>query len=306
MVNNSNQSNPNNTNKPEKQLNYPEKLQQLLTDFGKLQLIKNSIYLEYELLEIAKKYDFPLDSVRQMFKDYLRQKQDEIWQKNRLLFLLYCIEKALEIINESLKKMDLFPVLEHLSKLSILVALIVFVIEIPERAEQRAAEQTRTNYEAWGVILSNEGKPASGGRVEALQNLNQQNIPLTNINLSGAFLSDIQLPNAQLDGAILNNALLNRANLEKSYMINTKLEKVAFINANLKEANFFAADLSNAVFREADLTKASLTEANLDQADFREAQGLTISQIKQAKNWQTACYDLELQEQLAVKNSNCK
>jgi hypothetical protein len=300
MVNEPNLSNSNNTNNSEKTTSLPDELQQLLAYFDELHLNEDSIHLEYKLHHAAKRYDLPLDCVRQIFKNHCRLRQDEEWRKNRLLFLLFRIERKLEWLNQSLSRMDLFPVLEYLSKLSIIVGLIVFVCEIPERAEQRAAEQKRTNYEAWRIILASEGKQASGGRVNALQDLNKQNIPLSNTNLSGAFLSDIQLPKARLDGANLNNALLNEANLQKSILINANLQKTALLNANLKEANFFGANLSNAVLSEADLTKAVLVDANLEQADFRDAKGLTSVQLKRAKNWQSACYDPELRKQLGL------
>lgn len=308
MVNDPNPSNSNNTNHPENSTSLPDDLQQLLTYFDQLHSNEDAIHLEYKLHQAAKRYDLPLDCVRQMFKDYCRQRQDKEWRQNSLLFLLSRIERKLEWFNQSLSRMDLFPVLEYLSKLSIILALIVFVWEVPERAEQRAAEQKRSNYEAWRIILASEGKSPSAGRIDALQDLNKQKIPLSNTNLSGAFLSDIQLSEARLDGANLNNTRLNRANLQKAIMINTKLQNAALINANLKEANLLGANLSKAVLSEADLTKTILEDANLEQADLREAKGLTSVQLKRAKNWQSACYDPDLRKQLgltSVEKSKC-
>ncbi|MEQ9670829.1 pentapeptide repeat-containing protein [Coleofasciculus sp. G2-EDA-02] len=298
-------SNANNTNESTP---LPEHLQQLLAYFDQLYPIEDSIHLEYELLQVAKRCDLPLESVRQMFKNYCRQHQDKIWHQSRLLFLLSRIEKNLEWLNQSMSKMDLFPVLEYLSKLSIIVALIVFIIEIPERVQQRETEQKRTNYEAWRVILASEGKPASGGRVQALEDLNKQGIPLTNINLSGAFLSDIKLPKARLDGAKLNQTLLNGAKLQKAKLINASLQNAALIDANLKGANLLNADLSNAALSQADLTQVVLKDANLEGANLTDTKGLKILQIKQARNWQSACYDPSLRRQLgltSVQNPNC-
>jgi hypothetical protein len=312
MVNDPNQGNSNNTNNPGYSTSFPDELQQLLASFDQLHPIKDPIHIEYELLQAAKRYDLPLDCVRQMFKDYRRQRQDEIWGRSRLLLLLCRIERNMEWLNQSMSRMDLFPVLEHLSKLSIIVALIAFVGEIPERAEQRATEQKRTNYEAWRIILASEGKPPSAGRVEALEDLNKQKIPLANTNLSGAFLSDIKLPEARLDGAKLNGAVLNRANLqnavlinanlEKAALIDANLEKAALIDANLKYANLLRANLTQAVLSEADLTQADLEDANLEQADLTQAKGLTVIQLKESKNWQSACYDPDLREQLGLSS----
>lgn len=308
MMNNPNLSDSSHDNNRDDSIPLPEELQQLLASFEQLYPIEDSIHLEYELLQVAKRCDLPLDSVRKMFKKYCRQYQDKTWQQSRLLSLLSRIEHNLEWLNESMSKMDIFPVLEYLSKLSIIVALIVFIIEIPERSQQRETEQKRANYEAWRVILASEGKPASGGRIDALEDLNKQGIPLTNTNLSGAFLSEIKLPKARLDGAQLYETRLNRANLQKATLTNAKLQNAALIDANLKGANLSNVDLSNAVLSRADLTQTVLKDANLDKADLRDTKGLTILQIKQAKNWQSACYDPSLRQQLgltSVQNPNC-
>ena len=84
-----------------------------------------------------------------------------------------------------------------------------------------------------------------------------------------------------------------------------------FNNANLIRTHFNAANLSEANFSGADLSEANLSEANLSKANFGDAlllgalllgadlnkanladnvKELSISQIRTAKNWETAYY----------------
>jgi hypothetical protein len=65
-------------------------------------------------------------------------------------------------------------------------------------------------------------------------------------------------------------AILGRAKLQGAY---------------LREAKLQGADLGGA-----NLQGADLGFANLQGADLREAEGLTASQVKKAKNWQLAFY----------------
>jgi BTB/POZ domain-containing protein KCTD9 len=263
-----NDPNSSNTDNPS---DLPEGLQLALEHFGQLCKIQDPIRREYELLQAAKLCDLPLESFRQMFKDYCRQQQEKQWRRHPLSSLLWRIELTLEWLNRALSQMDLFQILEYFSKLSILIGLIVFMIETPKRAEQRAAEQKRTNYESWRIIRENEGKAASGGRIDALQDLNESHIPLSNINLAGAFLSDIKLPWVRLDGANLSNTRLNQANLQEAILTKSNLHKAWLQEANLKNAKLFGANLTDALLSEANLSEAVLTNAKLMGANLQKA-----------------------------------
>ena len=88
-----------------------------------------------------------------------------------------------------------------------------------------------------------------------------------------------------------------------------------FFGANLMRANFYHSDLSEANLKQANLSETNLTQAKLINADvtnccFRDtdlsnanlsnAKGLTIEQVKSARNWQTATYDERLRVQLGL------
>src|SRR5579884_3419511 len=59
--------------------------------------------------------------------------------------------------------------LEYLGSLSILIAVIFYFAESGDRVKQR-------HYQAWQVINTAQGKGGSGGRIEALQELNEDGV----------------------------------------------------------------------------------------------------------------------------------
>ncbi|WP_035352191.1 hypothetical protein [Edaphobacter aggregans] len=63
-------------------------------------------------------------------------------------------------------------VLERLGSFSVLAAVIFYFSESGNRVKQR-------HYQAWQVINTAQGKGGSGGRIEALQELNADKGPLS-------------------------------------------------------------------------------------------------------------------------------
>jgi hypothetical protein len=126
-----------------------------------------------------------------------------------------------------LSTLAIFTVLEYIGKLSIVVAVIFYFLEAPTRRKQ-------AQYDAWRVITSNEGKPGSGGRIQALQDLNNDHVDLSGVDLHKAFLDGVKLQQAALSVADLSVANLSVADLSV---------------ANLSVANLSRADLSVANLR---------------------------------------------------------
>ncbi len=129
--------------------------------------------------------------------------------------------------------------------------------------EQAERAKLDSNYQAWQVINSAQGKGGSGGRIEALADLLRNGVSLAGINLDGAWLEDVQLPKATLVNSSLRSAHLSRADLRGA-----NLE-----HADLTGANLVAANLSGAYLRGAILTDARLSAATLDGADLAEVIG---------------------------------
>ena len=251
-------------------------LQTITKTFDRIRVLRDPIEREYTFIEMTKQFDIPLDSLHQMFRTYcLAQEEKQAlssWWKSPL----FRLEKRLESFARFLDGMDIFKIIGKLASLSIILGVITFVAEIPQRAEREKTEQKRANYEAWQIIRSNQGQLANGGRIDALQDLHKNGIKLSDINVAKANLNDINLNGAQLEDADLSETTLHRANLSRTNLHFSNLRKSEGFNTNLSEANLFVAKLDDAVFfnpnlNKADLRRASLRNTQLSAADLRGA-----------------------------------
>jgi hypothetical protein len=107
-------------------------------------------------------------------------------------------------------------------------------------------------------------------------------------------LSDTYLPRVDLkrgtvvEGAHLEGAQFINANLDHAMLREVNLENAILIGANLRYANLYKANLQN----------TNLFEADLEEADLQWAKGLTIEQVKEAKNWNKAIFSQEFENKL--------
>ena len=204
---------------------------------------------------------------------------------------------------------------------SILVAVWLFFLEAPERDK-------KAHYEAWKTIDSAHGLRNSYARLQALQDLNSDRIPLigfsapeadlrginlegadltnaylsgadlTNANLSNANLSHANLVETKLTNANLRNSQLTGANLSYADLIEANLQDVDFVGANIIGTNFVRANLAQAYFGDVRFNECLLTDANLSKTKFFGVENLTIKQVKEAKNWSEAIYDAKMSARL--------
>ncbi|MEM8677041.1 MAG: pentapeptide repeat-containing protein [Cyanobacteria bacterium P01_G01_bin.67] len=204
---------------------------------------------------------------------------------------------------------------------SILVAVWLFFLEAPERDKQ-------AHYEAWKTIDSAHGLRTSYARLQALQDLNNDRIPLRGFNapeadLRGIDLSEADLRHAYLSGADLSNANLSHANLSHANLVETKLtnanlshclltganlsygdlieadlQEVDFVGANIVGANFVRSNLAQAYFGDVNFNECILDDANLQKTKFFGVENLTVGQIKSGKNWSEGIYDARILFQL--------
>ncbi|MEL6929280.1 MAG: pentapeptide repeat-containing protein [Cyanobacteria bacterium J06600_6] len=200
---------------------------------------------------------------------------------------------------------------------SILVAVLLFFLEAPERSK-------KAHYEAWKTIDSAHGLRTSYARLQALQDLNSDRVPLRGFNapeadLRGIDLSGADLSNAYLSGADLSNANLSSANLSHANLVETKLnnanlassqltganlsyadlieadlQEVDFVGADIVGANFIRANLTQAYFGDTNFNQCRLDDANLQKTKFFGVENLTVEQVKTAKNWSQGIYDAKL------------
>ena len=132
-------------------------------------------------------------------------------------------------------------------------------------AERHAVIRARkdTNYQAWQVINSAQGKGGSGGRVDALADLVRNDVSLAGINLDGAWLESIDL----------RNAMLAMASFEKTNLQGARLDGARLDGASFRGATLTAVSFADASLRGADLTGARLSAANLAGADLTDVRG---------------------------------
>ena len=192
----------------------------------------------------------------------------------------FALEWIWEWIAYALSNWTFLEVLDYLETFSVLVAVIFYFSESGDRVKQR-------HYQAWQVVNTSQGKGGSGGRIEALQELNADRVALVGVDVSGAFLQGIRLDKARL----------LRANLSAADVRESKFISADFTSADLRSANFRESDLSRSSFRAtildesdftgadltgADLADASLEDADLSNADLRDIHWEHIAKIKNA------------------------
>ena len=171
---------------------------------------------------------------------------------------------ALAWISWGLSHWALLDVLEHLGTFSVLIAVIFYFADSGNRVKQK-------HYQAWQVINTAQGKGGSGGRIEALQELNSDHVSLTGVDASGAFLRGIHLEAAHLERADLHAADLRNGDLSAARLSDSNLRSANFREANLTGADLHAADLEDADLTQANLHSANLAGTDLSRADLRYA-----------------------------------
>jgi hypothetical protein len=190
------------------------------------------------------------------------------------------LEWGCEWLAFGLSNWILLEVLDYLGTFSVLIAVIFYFSESGDRTKQR-------HYQAWQVINTAQGKGGSGGRIEALQELNADRVPLVGVDVSSAFLQGVKLRNADLLRANLSAADLRNADLEGSNLALASLDSANLRNASLDharcaQADFRDADLNGSSLVGADLSGASVEDADLRSADLRDLAWRGIASVKEA------------------------
>jgi hypothetical protein len=225
----------------------------------------------------------------------LHQKREKplIWREQRArsphatLTPFFAIEWLWEWLAYALSRWTFLEVLEYLSSLSVLIAVIMYFMEAPARVQQK-------HYQAWQVINTAQGKGGSGGRIDALYQLNKDGIPLIGVDISHSFLQGVRLPNAKLSRAdltavdardsILDNSDLSFANLNSANFRGAKLRKALLREVNLSEADLNGSDLSGSDLTDATLDNADLRYANLSDIAWNHLKSIQGADIFGVKN----------------------
>jgi hypothetical protein len=211
------------------------------------------------------------------------RKRPEPWHqyadsRHRWLVPFHGLEWMFEWTAYYLSRWALLEVLEYLGALSVLIAVVFYFAETGDRIKQK-------HYQAWQVINTAQGKGGSGGRIEAMQELNMDGVPLVGVDASGAFLFGIRLPRASLSrcnladcdlrDSDLSGSNLSWSDLRSANFRHAKLHDVIFANSNLSGVDFVGAELWNA-----DLSGARLGNTDLRFADLRGIRWRHIADIQ--------------------------
>ena len=192
----------------------------------------------------------------------------------------WAVEWICEWIAFALNHWTFLEVLEYLEGFSVLIAVIFYFSESGDRLNQK-------HYQAWQVINTAQGKGGSGGRIEALQELNKDGVPLVGVDVSGAFLQGLSLERAPLlrsdfNAADLRNSDFNFADFSDADLRAANFRQSHLRNTGLQRANLTDADLSDADLSEADFSGATLTNADLRNATLAKLRWRDIRNIKNA------------------------
>jgi BTB/POZ domain-containing protein KCTD9 len=285
--------------------------QALKDSFKKVNIQKTYLEQECQLLQEANSFDMPLDSYRKMFDIYSKGRIDEPiiaspkinWKKWWLAPQQYA--RWLSRINKKyLLGKGVNFVIEKGVLLTIAVGVFQYIKTIPEVYKRTLEQKKQTQYQAWQIVNSTKGNSSSSGRIQALQDLNEDKISLSGISADQAYLIKIDLREADLEFASLKKARLSGANLYKADFWKASLQGTNFYGASLRKAAFNRANLQGAIFNEADLEGAIFKEADIKEAMYCKVKNLTVEQVKAAKNWDKAYYDLKLRNQLGLASVN--
>jgi hypothetical protein len=200
--------------------------------------------------------------------------------RSALALPFVALEWSLDWLAYFLSNWKLLEVLEYLGSLSVLVAVIFYFSESGDRVKQK-------HYQAWQVINTAQGKGGSGGRLEALQELNGDRVPLVGVDVSGAYLQNIHLEQAKLVRANFSAADARAGEFRRADFSDANLRGANFRGGNFSGANLQGADLQDADLLGADLSGADLSGSSLAGADLRNTdlanvRWRTIANIKSA------------------------
>ncbi len=178
-------------------------------------------------------------------------------------------------IQDLISRRTIKAVFAQAQSIAVVVAIIFYLKEAPDRRAQK-------HYEAWRVIdnAAAANVSTSYARRIALQDLHKDSVSLRGLDAPGANLARIDMPKADLQEANLQEANLQEANLQEANLSGANLQK-----ANLRGANLQAANLQGANLRDADLSGADLRETDLQKANLRGAE-----------LWRAELWDADLQD----------
>jgi hypothetical protein len=197
-----------------------------------------------------------------------------------ILVPLHWLEWACRWLVYWLSGWAFLEVLEYVGTLSIFFAVVSYFAESGDRLKQK-------HYQAWQVINTAQGKGGAGGRIDALEQLNEDGVALEGVDVSDAFLQGLDLQRADLGrsnfrAADVRGGSFKAARLEFADLASANIRNGDFQNANLRNVTLQDADLQGANLGGADLEGADLSKADLRFTDLRNIKWPMIANLKLA------------------------
>src|SRR5271155_2590512 len=239
---------------------------------------------------VARRAEFTLNAAgsnrREKMKIHIRKERPAAWAgrkqqtKHAWVVPFIALEWFWEWVAYALSNWTFLEVLDYLETFSVLIVVIFYFSESGNRAKQR-------HYQAWQVVNTSQGKGGSGGRIDALQELNADRVPLVGVDVSGAFLQGVRLDKAKLLRANFSDADVRDGKFQSADFSYANLRSTNFRGSHLVQASFDAAtldesDLTGADLAGADLSDATLDDADLSNADLRDVHWEHIASMKNA------------------------
>ena len=192
---------------------------------------------------------------------------------HRYLVPFYRLSWAADWAAYALGKWPVVELLEYLGSFTILFVAIFYFAGASDRLKQK-------HYQAWQVINTAEGKGGNGGRIDALQELNDDRVPLIGVDAANAYLEGVRLKNAEARRANFSYSDLRRANFKRASLDDTDFHSANLRGADLRECNLAGSQLDDADLVGANLAGADLAQVSLERADLSDVD------LDQVRNWQ--------------------
>jgi len=271
-------------------------LKVLETQLEALRKIPNPLDREYRLQKMAQDLNLDVEQLRSLLQAH-KKNQDAFRGVRPLLRPLTMADRTLGDLVKWFEQLSLLQLANVIGQLTLLLALVSYVVEAPKR-RQLAINDARD------VIYERSDQPFSTARLEAFQFLNASCVPIIGFNAAeasmpglkldrcyqwqlnhkafqkfpfevckytGANLSNINLMEADLSGAVLTGANFEDANLAGVTLDGAILTGANFQGANLEGARLNNAKLEGAIFDGANLKSAHMNRSLAEGASFQNA-----------------------------------
>jgi uncharacterized protein YjbI with pentapeptide repeats len=175
-----------------------------------------------------------------------------------------------------------------LGKLTIMVAILSFIFEAPERAKQR-------HYQAWQLINGARMSPGEAGRSIAIRVLVDDHVEMIDIDLTGGNFRGKNFQAADMPGVNFTNAKIDGANFSckagifvneywfpaYSFCWITNLEGARFATESITGTYFDNANLKDAVLGGSSAGLTIVEGSSFLKADMR---GITLQDTRLSNN----------------------